>query len=112
MRNLYYPAQQGKQAELCRTLTAAILDHIRDPETRKLREEYRLGFMTSALRSAGITIPSGAMNTLETRGWIMRSPAVPRSKARAGVWVVTPEAVRFLDERRVSISPAAGEVLA
>ena len=33
MCTLYYPAQQGRQAELCRTLAARILSILRNPET-------------------------------------------------------------------------------
>lgn len=96
MRTLYYPSQQGKQAETCRTLAAAILARIRDPEAA---EKYKPGFTAAEIRADGVTIPAGAMNALEVRGWITKSPARAGKKAKGSVWTLTPEAVRFLDER-------------
>ena len=96
MRTLYYPSQQGKQAETCRTLAAAILARIRDPETA---EQYKPGFTAAEIRAEGVMIPAGAMNALEVRGWITKSPARAGKKAKGSVWTLTQEAVRFLDER-------------
>lgn len=104
MRTLYYPAQQGKQADLCRTLAARILSTLRAPETA---EQYKLGFTAAAIRAAGVEIPAGAMNLLEVRGWITRSPEWSKKKPRAGIWLLTPEAVRFLDDHGLA-APAGG----
>ena len=101
MRTLYYPAQQGRQADLCRTLAASILNLIRAPETA---EQYKLGFTAAALRAEGIEIPAGAMTLLEVRGWIARSPEWTKTKPRAGIWLLTPEAVRFLDDNGLATS--------
>jgi len=95
MCTLYYPAQQGRQAELCRTLAASILNLIRAPEAA---EQYKLGFTAANLRAEGVEIPAGAMNLLEVRGWIARSPEWTKTKPRAAIWMLTPEAVRFLDD--------------
>jgi len=107
MRTLYYPAQQGRQADLCRTLAASILNLIRAPETA---EQYKLGFTAANLRAEGVEIPAGAMNLLEVRGWIARSPEWTKTKPRAGIWLLTPEAVRFLDDH--GLAAATGGVTA
>jgi len=104
MRTLYYPAQQGRQADLCRTLAASILNLIRAPETA---EQYKLGFTAANLRAEGVEIPAGAKNLLEVRGWITRSPEWTKKKPRAVIWVMTPEAVRFLDAHGL-VAPAGG----
>jgi hypothetical protein len=104
MRTLYYPAQQGRQAEICRTLAARILSILRDPETA---EQYKLGFTTAELRADGVTIPAGAMNALEVRGWITKSPNRAGKKAKGSVWALTQEAVRFLDDHGLA-TPAGG----
>ena len=101
MRTLYYPAQQGRQADLCRTLAASILNLIRAPETG---EQYRLGFTAANLRAEGVEIPAGAMTLLEVRGWIARSPEWSKAKPRAAIWMLTPEAVRFLDDHGLATS--------
>lgn len=101
MRTLYYPSQQGRQADLCRTLAASILNLIRAPETA---EQYKLGFTAAALRAEGIEIPAGAMTLLEVRGWIARSPEWSKAKPRAAIWMLTPEAVRFLDDHGLATS--------
>lgn len=102
MRTLYYPAQQGRQADLCRTLAASILNLIRAPETA---EQYKLGFTAANLRTAGVEIPAGAMTLLEVRGWIARSPEWTKTKPRAAIWMLTPEAVRFLDDHGLAAAP-------
>lgn len=107
MRTLYYPSQQGRQADLCRTLAASILNLIRAPETA---EQYKLGFTAAALRAEGIEIPAGAMTLLEVRGWIARSPEWSKAKPRAAIWMLTPEAVRFLDDH--GLAAATGGVTA
>ena len=107
MRTLYYPAQQGRQADLCRTLAARILNLLRTPETA---EQYKLGFTAANLRNEGVEIPAGAMNLLEVRGWIARSPEWTKTKPRAGIWLLTPEAVRFLDDH--GLAAATGGVTA
>jgi len=104
MCTLYYPAQQGRQAELCRTLAARILSILRNPETA---EKYKLGFTTAAIRTEGVEIPAGAITLLEVRGWITRSPEWMKKKPRAVIWVMTPEAVRFLDDHGL-VAPAGG----
>jgi len=101
MCTLYYPAQQGRQAELCRTLAARILSILRNPETA---EKYKLGFTAANLRAEGVEIPAGAMNLLEVRGWIARSPEWTKTKPRAAIWMLTPEAVRFLDDNGLATS--------
>ncbi len=107
MRTLYYPSQQGRQADLCRTLAASILNLIRAPETA---EQYKLGFTAANLRAEGIEIPAGAMTLLEVRGWIARSPEWSKAKPRAAIWMLTPEAVRFLDDH--GLAAATGGVTA
>ncbi|HKM24337.1 MAG TPA: hypothetical protein VJY40_01685 [Corynebacterium sp.] len=107
MRTLYYPAQQGRQADLCRTLAASILNLIRAPEAA---EQYKLGFTAANLRAEGVEIPAGAMNLLEVRGWIARSPEWTKTKPRAAIWMLTPEAVRFLDDH--GLAAATGGVTA
>lgn len=104
MRTLYYPSQQGKQAETCRTLAAAILARIRDPESA---DQYKPGFTAAEIRADGVPIPAGAMNALEVRGWITKSPARGK-KAKGSVWSLTPEAVRFLDEHRLAAASSGG----
>lgn len=104
MRTLYYPAQQGRQADLCRTLAARILSILRAPETA---EQYKLGFTAANLRAEGVEIPAGAMNALEVRGWITKSPARAGKKAKGSVWTLTQEAVRFLDDHGLA-TPAGG----
>jgi len=105
MRTLYYPSQQGKQAEICRTLAAAILARVRDPESA---DQYKPGFTAAEIRADGVTIPAGAMNALEVRGWITKSPARAGKKAKGSVWSLTPEAVRFLDEHRLAAASSGG----
>ena len=105
MRTLYYPTQQGKQAELCRTLAATILSILRSPETA---EKYKPGFTAAEIRADGVTIPAGAMNALEVRGWITKSPARAGKKAKGSVWSLTPEAVRFLDEHGLAAASSGG----
>ena len=107
MRTLYYPAQHGRQADLCRTLAARILSILRNPDTG---EKYRPGFTAANLRTEGVEIPAGAMNLLEVRGWIARSPEWTKTKPRAGIWLLTPEAVRFLDDH--GLAAATGGVTA
>lgn len=108
MRTLYYPAQQGKQAELCRTLASAILTIIRDPETEKPVEQYKQGFTELDLKNEGIPVPRGGMRVLSERGWIVRSPAARRRTTPGGVWVLTREAIRFIEGIQSKNSEAGG----
>jgi len=44
------------------------------------------------------------MTLLEVRGWIARSPEWSKAKPRAAIWMLTPEAVRFLDDNGLATS--------
>ena len=105
MRTLYYPTQQGKQAELCRSLAAKILTLLRSPGAA---DQYKNGITAAELRAEGVVIPAGGMNTLEVRGWITKSPARAGKKAKGSVWSLTPEAVRFLDEHGLAAASSGG----
>ena len=79
--------------------------------SRPSRSSARLpkqgGFTAANLRAEGVEIPAGAKNLLEVRGWITRSPEWTKKKPRAVIWVMTPEAVRFLDAHGL-VAPAGG----
>lgn len=108
MKSLYHPTRHGKHAVICRTVASDILDAIRNPRTKKPVAKYRNGFTSAELRNDGVDIPAGAMTLLNRRGWIVKIYDT-QEITKTHLWVMTDEAVQFLDEIRNNNEPGANE---